>query len=278
MKNKGASLIEVLTAIVMSSIVLMAIVGLYISSDKTFKKQRELSELIEEVRSGMTNLDFLFSRWGVGVPCKNNTCSLSNSIAACYSYPPSDPMCMDCVSGDLSTGCRDVIFYGNLNGIGFVVSVNGSYAKLISCRLKESSSSSYYYYYVWREGEVLTNSSGEPEAVTINYISPNGASCKELTEPNAETSTAIGNFTLVPGDIIIGVPKKIELFVEDGLLKEKIWDMYNPSSPQYEGEKAIAHVDSFEVYRVGRGIKVKVKFYNPKNPELTFTLERYYSR
>ena len=113
MKMKGFTLVEILVTMLLVSIILMAIVGLYIASDKAFKKNKPISDVLEEMRSGIATLDFVFSRWGVGVPCTNNNCTINaTGISPCDKYyPPPDPMCMTCNEGSLSSGCSDVEFY-----------------------------------------------------------------------------------------------------------------------------------------------------------------------
>jgi len=58
--------------IVLCTIIMMAALGLYFASDKIFKKTRPVSDVLEEMRGAIATLDFIFSRWGVGVPCYNN--------------------------------------------------------------------------------------------------------------------------------------------------------------------------------------------------------------
>ena len=288
-RQNGITLIELLTAIIVAAIVMMAIVALYVNTDKSFKKTQRISDLLQDAEAAISNLNFLFSRWGVGVPCMNNTCIYyNNTVPACGSYPPLDPLCMDCKVGSLNstTGCSDVVFYGNLKGLGFVVSVNGSQAGVISCRLTTNSNDNYYY--IWKNGIVVTNSTGYPITYQISGLNPDNIDCVNNASVNAvlnaivtsvtPASSSLGNYTLSPGDVIIRVPKKIELYIDGNELKEHIWDMYDPLNPQDEGIKVLANVKSFKVFQNGRGVKVVIEFFNPKNPALSFKVEKYYGK
>jgi len=283
-RKKGLTLIELITAIVIAAIVMMAIVALYINTDHSFKKNKQISDLLQNSQAAIFNLNYLFSRWGVGVPCYNNTCVYSsNSIPACGGFPPTDPLCMDCKVGSLNstTGCSDIVFYANLKGLGFVVSVNGTQASVISCRLTARANDNYYY--VWNNGTVLMNStSGLPIVYKINKIDPDDADCVDNASVNAVMDAVLnstaGNYKVAPGDVLIRVPKKIELYIDENELKEHIWDMYDPLNPQDEGVKVLANVKSFKVFQNGRGVKVIIEFFNPENPALSFKVERYYAR
>lgn len=66
MKNRGISLVELLVAIVVSTIILGAVLSMFIGSNIAFRGNRDIAEMSEDVRNAITTLEFLFSRWGLG--------------------------------------------------------------------------------------------------------------------------------------------------------------------------------------------------------------------
>lgn len=97
MSKKGFTVIELLVAMVVSMIVVGALTSLFIVGNRTFTTNKQVADITDEVRNAITTLDFLFSRWGVGVPCPQNGCNLQTPPPDCpdeKSYPPSDPMCI----------------------------------------------------------------------------------------------------------------------------------------------------------------------------------------
>ncbi|MDW8095205.1 MAG: type II secretion system protein, partial [Aquificaceae bacterium] len=121
--KRGVTLTELLVAIVVSSIILTAIVSIFSTSNLALRRGKETAELTEDVRNAITTLEFVFSRWGSGVPCENNQCNIGNTIPDCPNTnlqpPPRDPMCMTIIG-------QEVRFFANLYGMGFVVGFSGN--------------------------------------------------------------------------------------------------------------------------------------------------------
>lgn len=291
MKKRGFTLIELLVTIIIVSIIIMAIVGIFMASDRAFKKNRPVSDVIEEMRSGVATLDFVFSRWGVGIPCKANNCTYNSEIVPCNGYPPSDPMCITCNVGDLSSGCSDLEFYGNLYGMGIVVNATSNSADLISCRL-ESENSNQNCYYIWKGGEVINYNSTTPPIYGFNKVF-NSTDCinfsgaPNLTINNITMQQLNGNssYTLQTGDLITRVPHKIRLYVykdEDGgyWLMMDTTDMAENCRSNETARKIAKLKDgnSFKVYGSGKAIKVSATFSSQSKPEEFFNLERYFGR
>lgn len=277
--KKGFTIIELLIAIVIAIIIVGAIVSLYISSNRIFMKTKPISDAMEEMRSAVATLEFIFSRWGVAVPCANNRCSFSNPPSDCTSYPPSDPMCIT-IAGN------EAIFYASLHGMGFVVSVdtdNGK-ANLLSCRLNDSNSQNCYY--VWVGDRIVkTDITGVPVIHEISGLSQSNADC--LSEPNTPNTTADivmldktggdNHVTLSEGMVITRVPHRIRLYVSDGWLvmdQEDMASMCGLNEPSLK----IAKVKNFSIEKYGRGVKVDMTFVSQSEPEQTFRLVRYFGR
>jgi prepilin-type N-terminal cleavage/methylation domain-containing protein len=285
-KQKGFTIIEILVVIVLCTIILMAASGLYLASSKIFRETRPVSDVLEEMRSAIATLDFVFSRWGTGVPCKNNSCNIGNIITICDDYPPSNPLCMKCNSGDFSSGCNDIEFYANLEGYGFVVSVNENQANLISCRLSTDRNDNYYY--IW-EGDKLVNynGTGNPTIYQLSDLNPNNQDCVNFTgSSNAQVNTlVIGtvNYTLQPGDIITRVPYRVRLYISYDSDDKGYW-LYMKKFDIGRGTTyttklgRVKDSDSFKVYNEGRAIKAEVEFQSQSEPEKTLKIIRYFSR
>ncbi len=297
MRKKAFTLVEILVAMILASIILVAVLGLYVASDKVFKKTKPVSDVLEEMRSGIVTLDFVFSRWGAGVPCYNNNCNIGTTISACSSYPPTDPMCMTCNSGDLTTGCSDVEFYANLYGMGFVIAATTSSASLVSCRLDTSDNQNCYY--IWENGGVVNYNSttASPPAYgfnvsfnSIDCVDFNGAPNLIINDPDMcewvnGTLDCSYVYSVQSGDIITRVPHKVRLYVDqdtDGsywLMMDKT-DMESGCNSDENAVKVarIKDANSFKVYAVGRAIKVVITFATQGLKEQTFTIERYFGR
>jgi len=291
-KQKGFTIIEVLVVIVLCAIIIMAALGLYFASDKIFKQTRPISDVLEEMRSAIATLDFVFSRWGVGVPCYNNTCN--ETISECVgpqpnNYPPYNRLCMSCNSGNLISGCSDIEFYANLEGYGFVVGVNGTQANLISCRLRNTDLSNDTYY-IW-EGDKVVNYNGTnlPKyKLNLNSDDDNKDCINFAGGPNVQHNVIVqefngtGNYTLQPGDMITRVPHKVRLYVDstsDGywLYIEKT-DMADPTKQSTTMLGRVKDSNSFKIYSERRAIKVEVEFQSQSKPEKTLKIIRYFAR
>jgi prepilin-type N-terminal cleavage/methylation domain-containing protein len=292
-KQKGFTMIEVLIVIVLCTIIIMAALGLYFASDKIFKQTRPISDVLEEMRSAIATLDFVFSRWGAGVPCYNNNCN--EAISECVgpqpdNYPPYNRLCMSCNSGNLISGCSDIEFYANLEGYGFVVSVNGTQTNLISCRLRNTDLSNDTYY-IW-EGDKVVNYNGTdlPKyKLNLNSDDDNKDCINFAGGPNVQHNVIVqefngtGNYTLQPGDMITRVPHKVRLYVNYDSDDKGYW-LYIKKFDIGRGTTyttklgRVKDLDSFKVYSEGRAIKVEVEFQSQSKPEKTLKIIKYFAR
>lgn len=291
MKTKGFTIIELLIVILLCAIILMAVSGLYIASSKIFRYTRPISDVLEETRSGIVTLDFVFSRWGAGVPCTNNTCNISNATISCSNYPPSNPICITCNNGDFNSGCNDIEFYASLYGIGFVVSINENQANLISCRL--TTDKNHNYYYIWQGEKVINyNATSTPPIYQLSELVPDDQDCIKNFNgiPNAKSNslvTLVSNlshtYTLQPGDIIMRVPHKVRIYEKydtDGywLCIEKT-DMANlTKEPEKRIIAKLKDGESFKVYKEGKGLRLEIEFESQSSPKKTLKIERYFAR
>lgn len=311
MKNKrkyitsGFTLIELLVVILINAIFLMAVLGIYLTGTKYLKESKPVSDVIEEARSGLANLDFLFARKGIGVPPEGDT----------LTGIPSENNTLVCYSGNLysSTGCQDFEFYANIKGFAFVMNAttmtNNNATFLSSCRL--SSQDDENYYYIFRDGKLInatlngtygtvyrfcenfTNNDTENECVTglnINLILNNASMYLQNTDCNNTNNTII----LEPGDIIMKVPYKIRLYVDSVLNYDGYW-LIMKATDLATGKSdivPIARVKDKSSFNVScfnsncfssnctdcTALKVSITFQSQSKPTRIFKVDRIFSR
>jgi len=211
-KSKAFTITEMLVAIAMSIVLMLALFELYESTQKIFFNTNSISGAEENAYNAYVVMGKFFDKWGVGVP--SNTLSQGN-------YPPPAPNYISISSG---SPCDSLSLYGSLYGFGMVQNIDSnSNADVISCRLSDTNpSGSTAYYYLIRNGSFYysNSSNSSPDIFTIN-ISPNNASCISTTTSNATISGAViydvttgQNLSLSPGDILYSVPYQITFFCQ----------------------------------------------------------------
>ncbi|MCX7738183.1 MAG: prepilin-type N-terminal cleavage/methylation domain-containing protein [Hydrogenothermaceae bacterium] len=274
-ENKGFTLTELLVAVIISMIILLALTSLFIVGNKTFKSNKEISDINEDVKNAITTLDFLFSRWGAGVPCPDEGCNLQSPPPDCSSYPPKDPMCITIIDRN------QIIFYGNLYGLGFVKDVNNSNAGIISCRL--SSSVGQNCYYVWNGGKLKGGYNGETPRYFSFSTFPGSQDCITYKDVNLTVSSSLiepGNqnpqtITLSPGDYITRVPHQIKIYVNNGKLYMDRTDMASVCKDN-ENSVMLGNVSKFLAQKEGRSVRLDITFIDSTGK--TFSITRYYGR
>lgn len=285
--KRGFSIVELLIALTIASITLAAFTTMFIAGNRTFRANREVSNSVEEVRNAIMMLEFIFSRWGIGVPCTNNNCSSSfsstTSIPNCETtYPPSHPLCMT-----VSDGGRRAIFYASLGGIGFVTktttSGSSTTANVIGCRLNSSSSQNCYY--IWRNWRVKSDNGSikgyrlegnipENHCLNSNNVSENGN--LSLNGRIFELGSTSNSITLDPGDSIMRIPHKITIYVanDNWLMMDKT-DMASQCNDD-EAAIRVARVSSFNIEPVAFGVRIDATFLTTDNR--SYSVTRYFGR
>ncbi|WP_297890073.1 prepilin-type N-terminal cleavage/methylation domain-containing protein [Sulfurihydrogenibium sp.] len=279
MKSKGFTLTELLVSIIVGIITLMAITSLFMVGNSNVKKVKPVSETIEEAQSGLATLDFIMSRWGVGVPCKN--CNVNTPLPDCPDYNsfspdvtklstnnpyPDNPLCMTVKTTNNNS---EVQFFASLGGSGFVLSIdeNNKVANLLSCRLSSNQKDNCYFKY----------NGGFSGFIQLVNLNPNNADCINKTDLNNPNATASLNSMFSSGDFIVRVPHFIRIYVDtDGWLKmdKKDVSICNDS----ENAVNIAKVRSFTAEKSGLGVKFTIEFQSQTDPTKVFKVEKYYSR
>ncbi len=263
--NRGFTLIELLTAILIAILIIGALLGLYVASNRAFGVSSDISSLTEDMRNTVTTLDFIFSRWGVGVPCRNNDCSamvsnVNNGILPdCDStYPPSDPMCV-------TVGSSSLTFYASLGGMGVVTN---STSKAVSCRLKSGEP-----YYLWN-GTKLANWDGISLPVSNCTLSLSEDNRDCFSGPDNSIVDISTSCSLFPGAVLIRAPHRITMYLSGDVL---YMDRYDVALNQSENSVKLAdRVRSFSVSKDGRNLKVSIDFVSEGGR--VFHYERYFGR
>lgn len=303
--NRGLTFAEIMVAIAVSIIVLGAVTSLYITSDKVFKRTKNVSDVKEIAKGGMAQLEWLFQRWGASTPCRNENPSQCTLVTSCgttgnFQYPPQSTMCMNINDGN---PCDEVYFYANLYGNGFVhlptvetpISMN-----IKSCRLSTASQQNCYHI---KRGAKFIRDQQNPNVYTplifsISGLSNNNLVCTDGTlTPNATidpTATALNGYlkddnnnlittySFEGGEILLRVPHRIRLFCQQNPQdNNNLWlymeatDMASFCNANIEAQPLIP-VNSFQATVIGQGIRINFEAREP-NGQIMPT-ERFFGR
>jgi type II secretory pathway pseudopilin PulG len=236
--GKGLTLVELLMALLVSAIVLVAIVSLYITSVRTFQTVKDISDAKELGKSGMAQLEWLFQRWGTSTPCLNTNNDLCTQVAVnCqdadsgdFPYPPPSMVCITINSGN---PCDEAQFYANLSGNGFVHNptlADQNLMQVKSCRLSAEAGKNCYHIKLGsqfisdQENPLvytplifsLSNLSGNNLFCTDGSMAPNGTLSANATVLNGRLKNNSGGWTdtyrFEGGEILLRVPHRVRLF------------------------------------------------------------------
>jgi type II secretory pathway pseudopilin PulG len=228
-RKRGFTVVEFLVSILISLLVLGAISVAFIGANKGFQQNKPVSQAIQEAQNSVATLDFLLSRWGVGVPSSNTIpiytmdydgairtdkngnpinwqpASLPNGIA----FPPPYPfwyLTLD-TNGD---GKKDTIyFFASLGGTGYVVNCSNPNnippCNILSCRLTSSNTNRCYFIF-------------SADGMSIKYyelgstdLAKDNIDCLNL-QNNQTYNTTINIGGLSPGDRFQRVPHLIRIY------------------------------------------------------------------
>ena len=244
--KKGFTLIELLIVLVIASLILGALVGLYIAQQRIQTPLKSTSDVVEIERNAMAQLEWLFSRWGTGTPCNDPTgTNICTRIRPCtingnFTYPPPSTLCVSVRNGN---PCGEIWFYANFEGMAIVnkIGVESGVEKayLLSCRLKtEDDNGNKYCFHIMRYARFFRDTNDTDKALIFQLSglpdNQQNAECIDETytnptihnaECNRNATILNGNITnqhgylqdwlnLEGGDIIIHLPKLIHLYCE----------------------------------------------------------------
>lgn len=290
-KNTGFTLTELLVVLIILSLSSLAIFTLFSSSTKVYLNMERLSNIQEQARLAMVQMDRVFERWGIGVPY-----NLSQN-ATCASYPP-----REYPPGKASSLCyvirndgKEIEFYASLYGIGFVKRISGNIAYVISCRLNSSTSQNCYY--VWR-GENPYDNDNDPTNgfpyFALSGLSVNNAECINWNFSGVNTNAQLSailtarnvsfSVNLREGDVITRVPHRVKIYYDE--TNQTIYlDLQDMASDCNSNERArpiarnITYFSIEDLTQPDKNPVIRVTF-NIKNPKTNeeYTFQRVYGR
>lgn len=169
-RKLGLTLVEIIIAIAIGTLIVGASLGLYVVASRTFSQLRPIMVVKETVKTGLDQLEWFFQRWGFGVPCANpsnvTACInmlVDNSTSSIFSYPPTSSLYIRIIRG---SPCDEVWFFGSIGGEGFITRTVGiNQVAAMSCRL--SSNKTHNCYHIWRGARHIVNAN-----TTISLSSP----------------------------------------------------------------------------------------------------------
>jgi len=241
--KRGLTLTELMVVIAISLILSVAIYWVMRASGFFFKENKEISDLIEQIRSAEAQLSYYFNRWGVGVP-EDPTSGNCDFDWDGGSYP-SSRYCMSVIAG---SSCDEITFYGSVRGYLVVLGEDPddeTRYKAYACDILTENNA---YYYLWKPGSSGTERpyelEGSPVIITGDalHLQGNPKKCvledvslgnvtipKELTDANGNT------ISLQPGDLIMRIPKviTIDCAYTDGVRYLRIKEQEADERPSY---------------------------------------------
>jgi len=238
--KKGFTLVELLIALFISAIILVAIVSLYTTSVRTFQTVKNVSDAKELGKNAMAQLEWIFQRWGTSTPCFNtNNALCTSAVVNCqdaatgdFRYPPPSMVCMTIIS---ASPCDEAQFYANLSGNGFIHNptlANPDRMQIKSCRLSTDTNKNCYHI---KMGSQFISDQANPSVYTplifsLSSLSANNLFCTDGSiAPNAtmavnaralngKLTDNAGNLTTTyafeGGEIVLRVPHRVRLFCQ----------------------------------------------------------------
>ena len=287
--RRGITLTEILVSIVISLIILAALVNTLIGTGKGARDILKAVDVKDYAKEGLAKLDWIFQRWGVGVPCidptGDNNCAVVRSCGGPDNYPPPSSLCVNVVRGN---PCDTVQFYGSFGGMGFVTRIYGvNKVAVLSCRLEERANDNCYYI---KRGGLWVKDGDKPLIVSISNLDPprvldcidfNGRS--NATMDRTVNIQGGGTLELENGDLLIRVPFRITLYCDRFRAdNNKLW-LYmrydDVAGCKREHPQPLFPVESFKVvndpYEDGF-LRLRITFRG--NEGNTLTIERIFGR
>jgi type II secretory pathway pseudopilin PulG len=226
-RKRGFTVVEFLAGILISLLILGAISIAFIGANRGFQQNKPISQAIQEAQNSVVTLDFLFSRWGIGVPWLNTIpiysmdydgtiwkdqngnpinwqpANLPNGIV----FPPAYPFWYLAVdtNGD---GEKDTIFFfASLGGTGYVIDCPNNLppCNILSCRLTSNRTNRCYFVFSANGMPIKHYVLGSSDLANDNI------DCMNL-QNNQISNTTINVGGLNPGDRFQRVPHLIRIY------------------------------------------------------------------
>ncbi|WP_299238354.1 hypothetical protein [Sulfurihydrogenibium sp.] len=213
-------------SILISLLILGAISIAFIVANRGFQQNKPVSQAIQEAQNLVATLDFLFSRWGVGMPSSDtisiyimdydgalrtdkngNPKKWQPSLPNGITFPPANPFWYQAVDTN-NDGRNDTIyFFASLGGTGYVVNClnNVPPCNILSCRLTSNKTNKCYFIFSADGTSIRYYELGSKDLANDNI------DCLNL-QNNQTSNTTINVGGLSPGDRFQRVPHLIRIF------------------------------------------------------------------
>ncbi|GAB6066169.1 hypothetical protein JCM9492_12610 [Aquifex pyrophilus] len=217
--KRGISLTEVLVSIAISLVILGVVLNTFLGAGRSAKEIKKVVDVKDYAKEGIAKLDWIFQRWGVGVPCDDptgdNNCTAIRACGGEDNYPPPSSLCINVSRGD---PCDTIQFYASLGGMGFVTRIYGvNKVAVLSCRLETRDNDNCYYIKrggLWVRDEednlVIASISNLDPPRTLDCVDFDGRSNATM-DREVETQDD-RTLELESGDLLIRVPYRITLY------------------------------------------------------------------
>jgi len=209
-RKRGFTVVEFLVSILISLLILGAISVAFIGANRGFQQNKPISQAIQEAQNSVATLDFLFSRWGVGVPTLDNIPINWQSVKLNgIDFPPPYPFWY-LVADTNGDGKNDTIyFFASLGGTGYVIDCpnpnNAPPCNILSCRLTSNSANRCYFIFL-ADGKHVRY-----YPLNNGYLANDNIDCLNL-QSNQTFNTTINVGGLNQGDRFQRVPHLIRIY------------------------------------------------------------------
>jgi len=260
--KKGFTLLELVIVMLLGLFIVGIILGLFIVSQQLQTPGKSVSDVVEVARSGMAQLEWIFSRWGTGTPCNDptgaNTCTRIRAcdISGNFSYPPPSTLCVTIRAGK---PCGQIWFYANLRGMAIVNNIYRNEAHLLSCRLQsKDENGNHFCFQIMRYGRFLRDyehpkkilfwrlndlNHQNAECLSEEYLNTykyNAESDRKVEALNGKLQNATGGLTnyllLEGGDMLLNIPLLIHLYCSPPDKNGIIWLEMDEIFPKWDKE------------------------------------------
>jgi type II secretory pathway pseudopilin PulG len=228
-RKRGFTVVEFLVGVLIALLILGAISVAFIGANRGFQQNKPISQAIQEAQNSVVTLDFLFSRWGIGVPWLNTipiysmdydgtiqtdgngnpinwqpASLLPNGIV----FPPAYPFWY-LVADTNGDGKNDTIyFFASLGGTGYVINCpnNAPPCNILSCRLTSNNKKNVCYFIFSADGTSI-----KYYELGSSDLANDNIDCLNL-QNNQTSNTTINVGGLSPGDRFQRVPHLIRIY------------------------------------------------------------------
>jgi type II secretory pathway pseudopilin PulG len=226
-RKRGFTVVEFLVSVLISLLILGAISVAFIGANRGFQQNKPINQAIQEAQNSVVTLDFLFSRWGVGMPSSNTIrIYLTNpdgtiqkdqngnpvnwqpaSLPIGITFPPANPFWYQAADTNGDGKNDTMYFFTSLGGTGYVVNCpnNVPPCNILSCRLTSNRTNKCYFIFSADGTSIKYYELGSSDLANDNI------DCLNL-QNNQTSNTTINVGGLSPGDRFQRVPHLIRIY------------------------------------------------------------------